>query len=134
MLHEVTSKEVFEMGRFLFEIQEMQLDFRETVYILIYGLRVGLYVDLLHDERGRSNSNLRARLFSDITDACLRLKDLEDYIMSQKYFSLHDEDVVMFIQLVFMLKGLHGRDIKMGIPAAVYTLVDNIDDWNRYGF
>nr|KAJ0222593.1 hypothetical protein LSAT_V11C200097000 [Lactuca sativa] len=65
MLHEVKSQQVSEMRMFLFEIQGI----------------VGPYVDLLHDERGRSNSNLRARLFPDIIDARLRLKDLEDYIM-----------------------------------------------------
>nr|KAJ0189709.1 hypothetical protein LSAT_V11C800453290 [Lactuca sativa] len=68
------------------------------------------YVDLLHDEKGRSNSNICARLFPDISDACFRLKDLEDYIMSPNYLSLQDEDVVMLILLVFMLKGLHGRN------------------------
>nr|KAJ0190217.1 hypothetical protein LSAT_V11C800389790 [Lactuca sativa] len=39
MLHEVRSQEVFETGRFLFKIQGMQLDFDETRYILISGLR-----------------------------------------------------------------------------------------------
>ncbi|KAL7609966.1 hypothetical protein Lser_V15G10053 [Lactuca serriola] len=134
MLHEVRSKQVSKMGRFLFEIQGMQLDFGETEYILICGLRVGPYVDLLHDERGWSNSNLRARLFPDITDAHLRLKDSEDYIMSPNYFPLKDEDVVMLIQLVFMLKGLHGQDVKMSIPTAVYKLADNIDDWNGFAW
>nr|KAJ0217896.1 hypothetical protein LSAT_V11C300137520 [Lactuca sativa] len=113
MLHEVRSQQVFEMRRFLFEIHGIQLDFGETEYILICGLRVGPYVDLLHDERGWSNSNLH-------------------YILSPNYLSLLDEDVVILIQLVFMLKGLHGRDAKMGIPVAVYKIVDDIDDWNRY--
>ncbi|CAI9278746.1 unnamed protein product [Lactuca saligna] len=122
------------MGRFLFEIQGMQLDFGETEYILISGLRVGPYVDLLHDERGRSNSKLRARLFPDITSARLQLKGLEDYIMSPNYLALHDEDALMLIQLVFMLKGLHGWDVKTGIPAAINKLVENIDDWNRFAW
>ncbi|CAI9292867.1 unnamed protein product [Lactuca saligna] len=110
----------------------MQLDFGETEYILISWLRVDPYVDLLHDERGHSNSNLCARLFSYITDAHLWLKDLEDYIMSPNFFALQDEDVVMLIQLVFMLKGLHRRDVKTGIHVAVYKLDDNIDEWNSY--
>nr|KAJ0184451.1 hypothetical protein LSAT_V11C900499570 [Lactuca sativa] len=38
--------------------------------------------------------------------------------MSPNYLSLQDEDAVMLIQLVFMLKGLQERDVKMGIPAA----------------
>nr|KAJ0211259.1 hypothetical protein LSAT_V11C400224230 [Lactuca sativa] len=84
-------------------------------------LPVGPYVDLLHDERGQPNSNLCARLFPNITDACLRLKDLEDYIMSPNYLSLQNEDVVMLIQLVFMLKGLNGQDVKTCIPTAVYV-------------
>nr|KAJ0228345.1 hypothetical protein LSAT_V11C100048730 [Lactuca sativa] len=134
MLHEIRSQEVFEIGRFLFEIQGMQLDFSETEYILICGLKVGPYMDLLHDKRDQSNSNLRAWLFPDITDARLRLKNLEDYIMSLNYLSLQDQDDVMFIQLVFMLKGLHGRDVKTGIPAAVYKFADNIDDWNRFAW
>ncbi|CAI9270033.1 unnamed protein product [Lactuca saligna] len=82
------------------------------------------YVDLLHDEKGWSNSNLRARLFPDISDARLWLKDLEDLVISLNYLALQDEDVVMLIQLVFMLKGLHGQDVKTGIPAAVYKLAD----------
>ncbi|CAI9269943.1 unnamed protein product [Lactuca saligna] len=72
----------------------MQLDFGETEYILISGLRFGPYVDLLHDERGQSNSNLRARLFPDITDSRLRPKDLEEYIMSPNYLALQDKDTV----------------------------------------
>ncbi|CAI9270032.1 unnamed protein product [Lactuca saligna] len=85
---------------------------------------VGPYVDLLHEEKGWSNSNLRARLFLDISDARLWLKDLEDLVISLNYLALQDEDVVMLIQLVFMLKGLHGQDVKTGIPAAVYKLAD----------
>ncbi|CAI9294832.1 unnamed protein product [Lactuca saligna] len=68
-------------------VVEMQLDFGETEYILICGLKVCPYVDLLYDEKGRSNSNLRARLFPDISDARLQLKDLEEYIMSLNYFT-----------------------------------------------
>ena len=71
MLHEIRSPQIFEMGRFLFDIQGILLDFGETEYILICGLKVGPYVDLLHDEKGRSDSNLRARLFPDISDARL---------------------------------------------------------------
>ncbi|CAI9270054.1 unnamed protein product [Lactuca saligna] len=85
-----------------------------------------------YGSQGRSNSQLRARLFPDISDSRLRLKDLEDFIMSPNYSALQDEDAVMLIQHVFMLKGLHGQDVKTGIPAAVYKLADNIDDWNRY--
>ncbi|CAI9288409.1 unnamed protein product [Lactuca saligna] len=55
----------------------MQLDFGETEYIVISGLRVGPCVDLLHEEGGRSNSNLQVWLFPDITDARLWLKDLK---------------------------------------------------------
>nr|KAJ0192302.1 hypothetical protein LSAT_V11C800449240 [Lactuca sativa] len=108
-----------------------ELDFGETEYILICGLKVGPYVDLLYDEKGQSNSQLRARLFLDISDSRLQLKDLEDLIMSPNYSALQDEDVVMLIQLVFMLKGLHRRDVKTGIPTVVYKLADNIDNWNR---
>nr|KAJ0190074.1 hypothetical protein LSAT_V11C800453180 [Lactuca sativa] len=134
MLHEIRSKPIFEMGRFSFDIQGTQLDFGETKYILICGLKVGPYVDLLYDGKGQSNSQLRARLFPDISDSRLWLKDLEDLIMSSNSSALKDEDVVMLIQLVFMLKGLHGRDVKTGNPAAVYKLADNIDDWNRFAW
>nr|KAJ0213996.1 hypothetical protein LSAT_V11C400207290 [Lactuca sativa] len=88
MLHEVRSQQVFEIARFLFEIEGMQLHCGETKYILICGLKVGPYVDLLHDQKGRSNSNLCARFFLDISDARLQLKDLEDYFMSPNYLSL----------------------------------------------
>ncbi|CAI9279186.1 unnamed protein product [Lactuca saligna] len=132
MFHEVRCQHVFEMGRFLFDIHGTHLDFGETEYILICGLKVVPYVDLLHDEKGRSYSNLRSRLFPDIYDVRLRLKDLEDLIMSPNYLALQDEDDVMLIQLVFMLKGLHRRDVKTDIPAAVYKLADNKDDWNRF--
>ncbi|CAI9294167.1 unnamed protein product [Lactuca saligna] len=134
MLHEVRTQEVFEMGRFLFDIEGRHLEFGETEYILICGLKVARYVDLLYDEKGRSNSCLRARLFPDISDARLRLKDLEDFIMSPKYLEVKDEDVVMLIQLVFVLKGLHERDVKTCIPATIYNLADNRDDWNRFAW
>nr|KAJ0209699.1 hypothetical protein LSAT_V11C400223900 [Lactuca sativa] len=134
MLHEVRTQEVFEMGRFLFDIEGRHLEFGETEYILIYGLKVGRYVDLLYDEKGGSNSSLRARLFPDISNARLRLKDLEDLIMSPKYLEIEDEDVVMLIQLVFVLKGLHGHDVKTCIPAAIYNIANNRDDWNMFAW
>nr|KAJ0200332.1 hypothetical protein LSAT_V11C600314960 [Lactuca sativa] len=134
MLHKVRSQQVFETGRFLFDIHGMQLDFGESEYFLICGLKVGPYVDLIHDEKGRSNSNFRAQLFPDISDACLQLKDLEDYIMSPNYLSLQDEDALMLIYLVFMLKSLQGLDVKTDIPVIVYKLADNIDDWNRFAW
>nr|KAJ0213758.1 hypothetical protein LSAT_V11C400161420 [Lactuca sativa] len=90
MLHKVRCPQIFEMGRFLFDIEGIQLDYGETEYILICGLKVG------------------------------------------PYLALQDEDVVLLIQLVFMLKGLHGRDVKTSNPATVYKLADNIDDWNRH--
>nr|KAJ0204815.1 hypothetical protein LSAT_V11C500240630 [Lactuca sativa] len=31
-------------------------------------------------------------------------------------------------------KSLHEQDVKTGIPAAVYKLADNIDDWNRFAW
>ncbi|CAI9265822.1 unnamed protein product [Lactuca saligna] len=132
MLLEVRSQEVFVEGRFRFEIQGVQLKFGETKYILISGLRVGPYVDLLHEERGHSNSNLWVRLFPNITDATLRVKHLTEYIMSPQHMRLHDADAILLIQLVFMLKGLHGQDVKTSISTAVYKLVDNICDWNRF--
>ncbi|CAI9264708.1 unnamed protein product [Lactuca saligna] len=85
MLHEVRSQQVFEIRRFLFKIQGMQLDFSETEYILISNLRVGPCVDLLHDERGRSNSNLSTRLFPHITDARLHGQDVKTSILAEVY-------------------------------------------------
>ncbi|CAI9263973.1 unnamed protein product [Lactuca saligna] len=132
MLHDVRCQQVFQMGRFLFYIHGTHLDFGETEYILICGLKFGPYDDLLQDRKSRSNSILRAQLFPYSSDACLRLKDLEDFIMSPNYLAIHDEDVVRLIQLVFMLKGLHGRDVKTCILVAVYKFADNSDDWNKY--
>nr|KAJ0191876.1 hypothetical protein LSAT_V11C800395570 [Lactuca sativa] len=103
MLYEVRSQQVFGSGRFLFEIQRVQLDFGETEYILISGLRFGPYVDLLHDEKGRSNSNLRARLFPYFTDAYLRFKDLKEYIMSPNYLQIQDEDAVCMRYIILDL-------------------------------
>nr|KAJ0192512.1 hypothetical protein LSAT_V11C800420320 [Lactuca sativa] len=106
MLHEVRSQQVFEMGRFLFEIQgivgprDEQKDRTGPDRGTGFGQNqepnrpgVGPYVYLLYDERGRSNSNFRARLFPYITDARLQ-----------------------------------GQDVKTSIPATVYKLADNIDD------
>ncbi|CAH1442700.1 unnamed protein product [Lactuca virosa] len=39
-----------------------------------------------------------------------------------------------FLRLTQSQRGLHGRDVKTGIPAAVYKLADNIDDWNRFAW
>nr|KAJ0211593.1 hypothetical protein LSAT_V11C400200500 [Lactuca sativa] len=108
---------MFEARRFQFEIRGVQLYF------------VSPCVDLLHEEKGRLNSNLRARLFPNITYATLRLRNIEEYIKSPKYQRLVDEDVVMLIQLVFVLKGLHGRDANTCIPTLVYKLVDNLNNW-----
>nr|KAJ0194944.1 hypothetical protein LSAT_V11C700379510 [Lactuca sativa] len=61
-------------------------------------------------------------------------KKAHKYTIPDFMLSFKDEDTVMLIQLVFMLKGLHGRDVKTGIPVAVYKVADNIDDWNMFAW
>nr|KAJ0191826.1 hypothetical protein LSAT_V11C800453280 [Lactuca sativa] len=86
---------------------------------------VGPYVDLLHEEKGRSNLNIRARLFLDISDACSRLKDLEDYIMSSNYLSIQDEDAVMLILLVLCSKGRHLWTYTSGLMHGMFEKIEN---------
>ncbi|CAI9304466.1 unnamed protein product [Lactuca saligna] len=69
-----------------------------------------------------------------LSDARLRLTDFEDFTMSPNYLVVQDEYAVMLIQLVFMLKELHGRNVKNCIPAAVYKIADNRDDWNKFAW
>ncbi|XP_052620053.1 uncharacterized protein LOC128126353 [Lactuca sativa] len=66
MLHEVMSQQMFETGRFLFEIERMQLDFGENEYILICGLKVGPYVDLLHDEKGLHRRDVKTGILTTV--------------------------------------------------------------------
>nr|KAJ0200131.1 hypothetical protein LSAT_V11C600330510 [Lactuca sativa] len=107
MLHEVQSQQVLNR-----EDTGVQLDFGETKYILISGLS----------------------LFPDIIDSHLRLRDFEEYIMSPNYLQLQDEDAIMLIQLVFMLKGLHGQDVKICIFVQTNPKLMKIYKYTVLGF
>nr|KAJ0192607.1 hypothetical protein LSAT_V11C800396980 [Lactuca sativa] len=79
MLHEVRDVEVARDERFQFELQGRVVEYSETEFCLINGLRFGPYVDIINTKVSTSSA-LRNRLFSNVRDEDLRLKNLEDYI------------------------------------------------------
>ncbi|CAI9264203.1 unnamed protein product [Lactuca saligna] len=131
MLHEVRDVEVAKAGRFRFELQGRMVEYDEIEFCLITGLRFGPYVDIISTKVNRS-STLRNRLFHNVRDEDLRLKDLEDYVKGPAFSTYSDEDAVMVMQMIFLLRGLIGRDGNTCIPSAVYELDDSQYNWNKY--
>ena len=131
MLHEVRSQEVIDLGNFEFEVQGYRMMFTEQDYCLITGLRFGPFLDLIN-EGTKHQSKLRARLFPEESDESLRLKQIEDFILSPNFRTVNDADGVKLVESIFLLKGLIGRDPKTCIPPLVYKLLDDQYDWERY--
>nr|KAJ0216337.1 hypothetical protein LSAT_V11C300110180 [Lactuca sativa] len=130
MLHEVRDVEVAKAGKFRFKLQGRVVEYGETKFCLISGLRFGLYVDIIHTKVSTS-STLRNRLFPNVRDEDLRLKDLED-LKEPTFSTCSDEDAVMVMQMMFLLRGLIGRDDNMYIPPTVYEIADSQYNWNKY--
>nr|KAJ0227857.1 hypothetical protein LSAT_V11C100049050 [Lactuca sativa] len=131
MLHEVRDVEVARARRFQFELKCRVVEYGETEFCLISGLRFGSYVDIINTKVSTS-STLRNRLFPNVRDEDIRLKDLEDYVKGSAFSTCSDEDEVMVVQMVFLFRGLIGRDDNMCIPSVVYELADSQYNWNRY--
>ncbi|CAI9270052.1 unnamed protein product [Lactuca saligna] len=133
MLHEVRDVEVARARRFQFELKCRVVEYGETEFCLISGLRFGSYVDIINTKVSTS-STLRNRLFPNVRDEDIRLKDLEDYVKGSAFSTCSDEDEVMVVQMVFLFRGLIGRDDNMCIPSVVYELADSQYNWNRFAW
>nr|KAJ0188642.1 hypothetical protein LSAT_V11C900455710 [Lactuca sativa] len=120
MLHEVHDVAVARAGKFRFELQSRVVEYGEMKFCLISGLRLGPYVDIINTKVNTS-STLRNRLFRNVRDEDLRLKDLEVYIKWLPFSTCSDEDA-----------GLIGRDGNTCIPSAVYELDDSQYNRNMY--
>nr|KAJ0186791.1 hypothetical protein LSAT_V11C900472780 [Lactuca sativa] len=129
MLHEVRDVEVARAGKFQFELQGMMVEHGETEFCLISGLRFGSYVDITNTKVGTSLA-LRNRLFPNVRDEDLLLKDLEDYIKGPTFSTCSDEDAVMVMQMMSLI----GRDENTCIPPAVYELADSQYNWTNIKF
>ncbi|CAI9296112.1 unnamed protein product [Lactuca saligna] len=131
MFHDVRDVEVARVGRFQFELQGRVVEYGETEFCLISGLRFGPYVDIIN-KKVSTSSTLRNRLFSNVRDEDLWLKDLEDYIKGPTFSTCSNEDAVMVMEMIFLLRGLIGRDSNTCIPLEVYELADSQYNWNKY--
>ncbi|CAI9296568.1 unnamed protein product [Lactuca saligna] len=131
MLYEVYDVEVARTGRFRFELQGRVVEYGEIEFCLISGLRFGPYVDIINTKVNRS-STLRNQLFPNVRDEDLRLKNLEDYVKEPAFLMCSDEDAVMVMQMIFLLRGLIGQDDNTCILSAVHELADSQYNWNIY--
>ncbi|CAI9269440.1 unnamed protein product [Lactuca saligna] len=133
MLHEVRDVEVARAGKFRFELQGRVVKYGETEFCLISGLRLGQYVDIINT-KVNTNSTLRNRLLPNVRDEELRLKNLEDYNKGPAFSMCSAEDAVMVMQMMFLLRGLIGRDGNTCIPPAMYMLADSQYNWNMFAW
>ncbi|CAI9296056.1 unnamed protein product [Lactuca saligna] len=130
-VEKVHDVEVAKVGRFRFELQGRVVEYGKTEFCLITSLRFGSYVDIINTKVSTSSA-LRNRLFPNVRDEDLRLKDLEDYIKWSAFSMCSDEDAVMVMQMVFLLTSLIGRNDNTCIPPTVYELADSQYNWNRF--
>ncbi|CAI9286148.1 unnamed protein product [Lactuca saligna] len=131
MLHEVRDVEVVRARRFWFELQGRVVEYGEIEFCLISGLRFGPYVDIINTKVSKSLA-LRNRLFPNVRDEDLRLNDLENYVKGSAFSMCSDEDAVMVMQMIFLLRGLIGRYDNTCFPSAMYELADSQYNWNRF--
>ncbi|CAI9301822.1 unnamed protein product [Lactuca saligna] len=131
ILHEVRDVEVARAGKFRFELQGRVVEYGETKFCLISCLRFGPYVDI-KNTKVTTSSTLRNRLFPSVKDEDLRMKDLEEYIKGLAFSTCSDEDAIMAMQMMFLLRGLIGRDNNTCILPAMYELADSQYYWNRF--
>nr|KAJ0219408.1 hypothetical protein LSAT_V11C300134280 [Lactuca sativa] len=80
MLHEVVAR----TGRFRFELRG--------------GLRFGPYFDVINTKFD-TKYILRDRLFPNVTDENLRLKDIKDYIKGPEFLTCGDDDAVSYDEI-----------------------------------
>nr|KAJ0202455.1 hypothetical protein LSAT_V11C600314230 [Lactuca sativa] len=91
MLHEVRDVEVARAWRFQFELQGKVVEYDETKFCLISSLRFEPCANIINTKVSTS-STLRNRLFPNVRDEDLWLKDLEDYVKGPAFSTCSDED------------------------------------------
>ncbi|KAL4578729.1 hypothetical protein LXL04_014860 [Taraxacum kok-saghyz] len=135
MLREVRGdKELVLSKRIRFEVDGHLLEYGESEFILITGLRVGEYFDILKEKKHRGNCMFRARVFPRISDKKLRLNDFSDLIESASFKEINDSDASLVVQIFILLRGFMGRDLCTCIPPSVLTLADDINSWNSFAW
>ena len=105
ILHEERGREVAALGRFGFSVQGIHLDYGETEFCLITGLKFGPSANLLGPTKTPKNSILRSRLFPNETDQSVRLRYIEEYILGPRFLTTTDDDAVMIVQMFFTSAG-----------------------------
>ncbi|KAL4578698.1 hypothetical protein LXL04_014827 [Taraxacum kok-saghyz] len=120
--------------RIRFEVDGHLLEYGESEFILITGLRVGEYFDILKEKKYRGNCMFRARVFPRISDKKLRLNDFSNLIHSASFKEINDSDASLVVQNFILLRGFMSRDLCTCIPPSVLTLVDDINSWNIFAW
>ena len=131
MLQEERDIGVGQRGRFRFNVQGLHLEYGDSEFCLITGLKFGPFANLLAGTKNPKNSLLRSRLFPKQTDKSLRLRDIQDFILDPRFLDASDDDAVMLMQIFVLLRGMLGRELKSCIPPLVFELADHPYNWNR---
>ena len=131
MMHETRSETLIEEMRFRFDLLGYQVEFGEKEFCLITGFCFGAYSDILAGKSLEANSALRERLFPKYSDNGVRLKHLQEYILSEPFMNVCDDDALAVFQIYLLLRGLIGRELNTGIPPLVFQFADTSNKWNR---
>ncbi|KAL4587546.1 hypothetical protein LXL04_000417 [Taraxacum kok-saghyz] len=103
----------------------LHLEYGDSEFCLITGLKFGLFVNLLAGTKNPKNSLLRSRLFPKQTEKSLRLRDIQNFILDPRFLDASDDDAVMLMQIFVLLRGMLGRELKSCIPPLVFELADH---------
>ena len=106
------------------------VEYGETEFCLISNLRFGPYVDVINTKH-KTKSALHSWLFLNLRNEDLQPKDIEDYIKRPIFETCSDDDAITLMNMLFLLRGLIGRDTNTYIMSVVFDLADNLYNWNR---
>nr|KAJ0195200.1 hypothetical protein LSAT_V11C700374520 [Lactuca sativa] len=127
------------LRKFIPKLKSRRLElFQETPFGIFIGMPTPngdsmlCHLMMLHevhdvpvDRAGRFRFELQGR----VVEYDLLLKDIEYYIKWPTFLTC--SNVIMLMKIVFLLKGLIGRDTNMLILSVVYELANNLYNWNK---
>ncbi|CAI9263384.1 unnamed protein product [Lactuca saligna] len=103
MFHDVHDVLVARVGRFWFKLQGRVVKYGDIEFFLISSLRFRPYVDVINTKHNTKFA-LWSQLFPNFRNEDLRLKDIEDYIKGPTFLTCSNDDAIMLMNILFLLK------------------------------
>nr|KAJ0191600.1 hypothetical protein LSAT_V11C800437160 [Lactuca sativa] len=124
--HEMDAEE-----RLHFQISRYRMSFGAEEFCLITGFHFGRF-PRTKKEFTQKETSFRSRVFPERTDASLSVGDVRDFILSNRFETVSDEDGVRACLLYVLNQGFLGKEKTDKITKEWLWLIENLDDWNSF--